>query len=91
MNIPEYNHGCLYGKHYDLSREQFPNPESDYDIILFLNLGQEDENKRVVSSIEGIFCCNQVLEESNLRHILKREDMKAFEKKYNGVFIPFKK
>ena len=93
MNINEYEHGCLYGKNYDLNKEKFPNSDINYDIILFLNL--EDENIRVVSSIEGLFVYNKPLvdekeDSGNLekRFVIKRSEMKEFEKKYKGKFVP---
>jgi hypothetical protein len=93
MNINEYEYGCFYGKNYNLNKERFPDPNNDYDIILFLNL--KDENVRVVSSIEGLFVYNKSLvdekqDSGNLekRFVIKRSEMKEFEKKYEGKFVP---
>jgi len=93
MKLNDYEHGCFYGKNYDLDKEKFPDPNKDYDIILCLNL--KDENRRVLSSIEGLFAYNKPLENekedlfnSQQNFIIKREKMKEFGKKYDGEFIP---
>jgi len=92
MKLNDYEHGCFYGKDYDLNKEKFPDSNKNYDLILFLNL--KDEDKRVVSSIEGLFVYNKPLVDEkysiNLekKFIIKREEMKEFEKKYSGMFIP---
>ena len=90
MNIPEYNYGCLYGKNYNLDKEKYPEKNKLYDIIILSGLTEEDANTRVFSSIEGLFVHNNLLD-SNGEYIIKRENINAFEKKYDGIFIPFKK
>lgn len=84
----EYKHGCLYGKNYDLNKEKYPDKNTLYDIILLAGLTKEDANTRVFSSIEGLFIHNNILDFKK-EYIIKRDEMKNFEKKYDGVFIPF--
>jgi hypothetical protein len=93
MKLFGWDYGCFYGKDYDLDKEQFPDPNKSYDVILFLNL--KDENRRVVSSIEGVFFYNKPIENENKdsgnlekKFVLKRSEMKEFEKKYDGEFVP---
>lgn len=83
----EYKHGCLYGKNYDLTKENYPDKNKLYDIILLVGLSEEDANRRVFSSLEGLFVYNNFLY-SQKEYIIKRDEMKNFEKKYDGVFIP---
>jgi hypothetical protein len=88
IDLRAYEYGCFYGKNYDLTKEQHPDKNKLYDIILLAGLTEEDANTRVFSSIEGLFIHNNFLDFQK-EHIIKRNEMKYFEKKYNGVFIPF--
>jgi len=90
MNPFDYKYGCLYGKNYDLDKEKFPDKNKLYDIILHIGITEEDANKIVFSSLEGLFVYNEYMNPDK-KYTIKRDEIEAFEKKYNGFFIPFKK
>ena len=87
----------LYGKFYDSNLEDFPNPESEYDIIIYLGISDPKNEKRKIGSLEGIF----ISHESVLKNLdgsgkfgnllLRRDQMEQFEKKYLGKFVHFGK
>lgn len=93
MESEEYKYGCFYLTSYNPEEESFPDPNKEYDILLRYKL--KDENKRVISCLEGLFAYNKPLvngKESPLNSkgkiVIKRSDMGEFEKKYDGKFIP---
>ncbi len=81
----------LFGKFYDPSREKLPNPNSSYDTILYIRPRCEPEKS--IASLDGFFLTGKNLEEyfddgrSNV--VIRRDQMKEFEVKHSGEFIPF--
>lgn len=73
----------IYGKYYSPAIEQFPR-EGDYDIVVY---GHTDGVTRIIGSLEGIFVSLEPLGEINPP--VRREQLRNFEKKYRGRFIPF--
>ncbi|MCR4327369.1 MAG: hypothetical protein NUV46_02190 [Nanoarchaeota archaeon] len=88
MELNQKSYIYLVGKFYDTSFESEPNPESNYDLIIY-DLPQEKES-RAISSLEGIF----VTEKEFLGFFLKgkgnpvcrRNQVKEFEERYSGKF-----
>mgnify|MGYP001611933717 CR=1 FL=1 len=86
-----------YGKFYDLALGRVPNPNSNYDIIVYLSNFGED---KAICSLEGIFVTSSKLDESEKKRtgnafsenlMCRREQMKIFEEKHHGKFVPFGK
>jgi hypothetical protein len=92
MGLREYKYCYFYVKNYNPEEEPFPNPNIEYDILLRYKL--KDENKRVMSGLEGLFFHNKPLVNgkdspvnSEGKIVIKRSDMKEFAKKYEGEFV----
>lgn len=93
MKSEEYEYGCFYLTNYNPEEEPFPDSNKKYDILLRYKL--KDENKRVISSLEGLFAYDKPLLDENGNSIavdnkivIKRSEMDEFAKKYKGEFIP---
>lgn len=82
----------LYGKFYESEKTNFPQDEDNYDVIVYPKV----LSNRIISSLEGFFISdNPLIAETDhgvvkdWNPIIRRDDMKKFEEKYRGKFIPF--
>ncbi len=78
----------LYGKYYSFSAGGFSPREEHYDLIIYLNPKVHD---RVIGSLNGFFISDNKIEDSKSNLLCRFDEMKDFEKMYNGKFIPFEK
>jgi len=77
----------LYGKFYDYNDIKAPLDEQNWDIIVYNHPFKEFD--RVISSLEGFFVCSNPFKLNGNNKICLRNQMKKFEEKYEGRFIPF--
>ena len=85
----------VYGKFYDSSKVQIPKDKYYYDVIIYAQ--PFNEVNRVISSLEGLFVSEIPLIEkgkdntimTDWNPLCRRDEMKFFEEKYKGKFIPF--
>lgn len=75
----------LYGTYYDPNRVSIPKEEHNWTgIIIYRN--PESEIERKICSLKGYF----LSKENIFKNLLcKKDQMKEFEEKYKGKFIPF--
>ena len=76
----------LYGAYYDSSKVKFPKKEENWTSIIIYVHPTEEENL-IIGSLEGFFVSNAL--EGFPNFLCKREQMKEFENKYSGRFVPF--
>ncbi len=90
----------LYGKYYEPPKNKnspdvsiFPNGGGHYDIIIYIK--PIYERRRIISSLEGFFISEIPIErDSELNDergqpLVRRDEVKKFEKKYKGKFFSF--
>ena len=86
-------HKYVYGKFYDSNNEILPSETSEYDLIVYAQ--PNIDILRRIGSLEGIFESFVPLikkgEKVNgdWQPVVKRNQLKDFEKKYCGKFSPF--
>lgn len=87
----------FYGKFYDASRVQIPTNEDNWDIIIYEQ--PWNEFSRVIGSLEGCFFSEIPLTEKGKESyvekdwdgpVIRRDEMRKFEEKYRGNFVPLK-
>ena len=86
-----------YGKFYDASRVSIPTDEDNWDVIVYAQ--PWNESSRTIGSLEGLFVSEIPFVEKNKENtltkewnpVVRRDEMKKFEEKYQGKFIPFRK
>jgi hypothetical protein len=80
-----------YGKFYDSSRVKIPTDEQNWTgIIIYVH--PSAETNRIIGSLEGYFYSKLPLpNEGEGNPLVQRTQMKEFEDKYRGEFIPFEK
>ena len=85
MEINQKQYAYFFGKFYDSSFESFANPQSSYDLIVYV---KKDSGKGMdISSLEGIFTTSKNLESFGLDRVsFRRNQIEDFELKYDGKF-----
>lgn len=86
-----------YGKFYDTSKVKIPTDEENWDVIIYEQPWNETE--RSVGSLEGLFVSEipftekgkESFVEKDWNPVIRRDQMSAFEEKYKGKFVPFRK
>ncbi len=86
-----------YGKFYDASRVSLPKDEDNWDVIVYAQ--PWNESSRTIGSLEGLFVSEIPFVEKGKENtltkgwnsVITRKQMKDFEEKYQGKFIPFRK
>lgn len=82
----------VYGTFYDSGKELFPSEIGKCDVVVYCD---PSEVPRTIGSLEGLFVSESPLVKDKsvnprCQAIIKRTQMKKFEKEYNGRFHPFK-
>jgi hypothetical protein len=83
----------VYGKFYEDERTNFPQDENNYDVIIYPKV----LSNRIISSLEGLFISDNPLIKTpygvigDWNPVIKRDEMRKFEEKYKGKFVPFEK
>ncbi len=80
----------LYGIYYDTSKVRFPSKDGNYTGIIVYTAPIKNEEHTSLSSLEGMFICDENLDNESINPILSKEDMWKFATAHNGNFIPFK-
>jgi hypothetical protein len=82
----------LYGMYYDTDRVKIPTDEQNWNLIIYVN--SKREKNRIINSLEGYFVSDNNFLSSefpNNNPVCTRNQMKEFEERYQGKFIPFEK
>jgi hypothetical protein len=80
----------LYGKYYDTSKFRFPSEDGNCTGIIIYTAPIKNEKSTSLSSLEGMFICDENLDNESTNRVLMKEDMWRFAEKHKGNFIPFK-
>jgi hypothetical protein len=84
----------LYGIYYSPSELRFRTSEQNREgIIIYTSNLRNIKNVpcTFLGPLEGVFITDEVLDSSNANLLCRKNQMKKFEKKYKGKFIPFGK
>ena len=80
-------HIYLYGKYYDTSKNKSTFINSEYDIMIYKFL---DNENRTIGSLEGFFISEiDSFKSFENNPLVLRNQMKEFEEMYKGKFFPF--
>ncbi len=78
-----------YGIYYNNSEFRFPTEEQNWTGMIVYTASIKNERFTSLSSLEGFFVSDKDLNNPNNNLLCRKDQIKDFEKKHEGKFIPF--
>ena len=80
----------LYGKHYYPDLSLCPSADDRTNGIVIYTAPVKYEKDKLISSLEGLFICDEYLDNPMNNVIIPRKEMKEFSELHHGEFVTFK-
>jgi hypothetical protein len=90
IEITNTNYIYLYGKFYDTTKFSFPTEEQKWSGIIIYTAPIKHERATSLSSLEGLFVCDEDLSTPLDNAVILRTEMKKFADLHHGEFVSFK-